>query len=435
MRILLITQWFEPEPSVKGLLLAQELRVLGHDVEVLTGFPNYPDGVLYPGYRLKAVQKETIDGIPVTRVFLYPSHSRSAIGRVINYVSFAAAATLYGVLRWKRFDAAYVYHPPLTVGMAAAAIGLVRRLPFVYDIQDLWPDTLESTGMMPNRHALAMIAAACRLVYRRAAIIVAQSPGFETRLLERGVPRDKLHMIYNWCDEAALATVSQAGQVPPRMRGRFNIVFAGNMGRAQALDAVILAARQAYAANPRIQFVFVGGGTQVPQLKAMAQAQGLDDAVMFLPRMPMNEVGVILQAADALLVHLRDDSLFSITVPSKLQAYLFSGKPVLMAVRGDAAELVRQADAGVCAEPENAESVAQAALQLASMECDALLSMGQRGKAFYEQNLSSRVGVARLAALLEQAGNTRSGKGAPGGIGEQPPSSTQSRPRPGGVQR
>lgn len=426
MRVLLITQWFEPEPMLKGLLFARELKAMGHDVEVLTGFPNYPGGVLYPGYRLKLLSTEVVDGIRVTRVPLYPSHSKSAIGRIFNYVSFAAAAAVYGAFQRRKFDVAYVYHPPLTVGMAAAVIGLVHRMPFIYDIQDLWPDTLESTGMMSNRRALAIVSSACRLVYRRAAMIVAQSPGIERRLLDRGVPREKLHMIYNWCDEAALASSAPEAVVPPGMAGRFNIVFAGNMGPAQALDDVLLAARDAHAADPRIQFVFVGGGLQVSQLQALADSLQVGKAVMFLPRMPITEVGVILQAADVLLVHLRDDPLFSITLPSKTQAYLFSGKPILMAVNGDAANLVKQADAGVCAEPENAESIAQAAVRLASMEPEMLADMGRRGRAFYEKNLSIKVGIARFAALLEQACKPKSGKGARGSVNELPTASTQS---------
>jgi len=429
VRVLLITQWFEPEPMLKGLLLARELKAMGHEVEVLTGFPNYPGGVLYPGYRLRLLRTDIIEGIRVTRVPLYPSHSRSAIGRIFNYVSFAAAAAVYGAFQRRKFDVAYVYHPPLTVGMSAAVIGLVHRMPFLYDIQDLWPDTLESTGMISNRHALAIVATACRLVYRRAAMIVAQSPGIETRLLDRGVPREKLHMIYNWCDEAALAPSAARAVVPAGMAGRFNIVFAGNMGPAQALDTVLLAARDAHAADPRIQFVFVGDGVQVSQLQALSDSLQLGKAVMFLPRMPITEIGAILQAADVLLVHLRDDQLFSITVPSKTQAYLFSGKPILMAVHGDAANLVRQADAGVCAEPENAESIAQAAVRLASMEPEALSDMGRRGQAFYEKNLSIKVGIGRLAALLEQACNSNSEKGVRCSAGELPTSSTRSQTR------
>ncbi len=328
-----------------------------------------------------------------------------------------------------------MYHPPLTVGMAAVVIGLVRKMPFVYDIQDLWPDTLESTGMVSNRHALALVACACRLVYRRASAIIAQSPGFESRLLERGVPREKLHMIYNWCDETALAPKESEATMPPGMEGRFNIVFAGNMGPAQALDAVLLAARDAHAADPRIQFVFVGDGVQVAKLQALSESLDLGKAVMFLPRMPITEVSHVLQAADVLLVHLRDDPLFSITVPSKTQAYLFSGKPILMAVHGDAANLVNQAGAAICAEPENAESIAHAAVCLAAMPREDLLDMGRRGKEFYEKNLSVKVGIARLVTLLEQACNWKSRKGTHCSIEKSPAAAEPSQARPGGMRR
>ena len=136
MRILYATQWFEPEPILKGIYFSKLLRAHGHDVRVVTGFPNYPGGTLYPGYRLKLLRRDTMDAIPIDRVPLYPSHSRSACGRILNYVSFAASLTVYGIFTRKRPDVLYAYHPPLTVGLAAAIIAAVRRIPFVYDIQE-----------------------------------------------------------------------------------------------------------------------------------------------------------------------------------------------------------------------------------------------------------------------------------------------------------
>ena len=141
-RILLITQWFDPEPTFKGIVFARELVRQGFEVEVLTGFPNYPSGKIYPGYQLRWLQRETIDGVQVTRVPLYPSHDNSAIRRVANYTSFAAAALVYGLFGAKRADVIYAYQPPLTVGVTAALLRLLRRIPVVYDIQDMWPDTL-----------------------------------------------------------------------------------------------------------------------------------------------------------------------------------------------------------------------------------------------------------------------------------------------------
>jgi len=148
MRILYLTQWFEPESHViKGLKFARALQAAGHEVTVVTGFPNYPTGRLYPGYRLKPIQREWIEGVEVVRLPLYPSHDASAFRRSLNYLSFFLSVLTYLLVRRDRFDLAYVYHPPITVGLAAALSGLVRRLPFVLDIQDLWPDSLAATGM------------------------------------------------------------------------------------------------------------------------------------------------------------------------------------------------------------------------------------------------------------------------------------------------
>ena len=402
-RVLLLTQWFEPEPTLKGMVFARELVRQGFDVEVLTGFPNYPGGKVYPGYRIKWLQREVIDGVHISRVPLYPNHDQSAIKRVLNYASFAASATLYGVFMAKRASALYAYHPPLTVGVAAALIKLFRRVPVVYDIQDMWPDTLRATGMLNNPKALGVVAAVCRWVYRRMDHIVVLSPGFKRLLLERGVPEAKLTVVYNWADEASLA--APVGQVPAAFPAadRFRIVFAGNMGKAQALNTVLDAASLLQARGSRVCWVMLGGGVEVARLKAEAEQRQLAN-VVFLPAVPMAEVGTYLQAADALLVHLRKDPLFEITIPSKTQAYMAVGKPLLMAVDGDAADLVRQSGGGVVAESENAQALAQAAEQLASSAPHTLAAMGQNAQHFYREHLALAVGAGRFGALFRRLG-------------------------------
>lgn len=156
IRVLLLTQWFDPEPTFKGLVFARALVEKGFDVEVITGFPNYPGGKVYPGYKIKILQKEQIDGVSVVRVPLYPSHDKNKLGRILNYVSFSTSLVLYGLFS-KRPDVIYSYHPPLTVGVASAVIGFFRRVPVVNDIQDMWPDTLSSTGMISNRRVLSVV--------------------------------------------------------------------------------------------------------------------------------------------------------------------------------------------------------------------------------------------------------------------------------------
>ena len=400
-RVLLLTQWFDPEPIFKGLVFARELVKQGFEVEVLTGFPNYPGGKVYPGYKVKWLQREVIDGVHITRVPLYPNHDQSAIMRVLNYASFAASSLFYGMFMARRPDVMYAYHPPLTVGITASLLRLFRRVPVVYDIQDMWPDTLRATGMLNNSKALRLVGLVCNWVYRRVDQIVVLSPGFKRLLLERGVPESKLRVVYNWADEVSLgAPVGHVAESFPA-EGQFTILFAGNMGKAQALDTVLDAAALLQEQCSRVCWVMLGGGVEVERLKAEALRRLLGN-VVFLPAVPMAEVGAYLQAADALLVHLRKDPLFEITIPSKTQAYMAVGKPLLMAVDGDAADLVKQSGGGVVAESESAQALAQAARQLANTPPAELAAMGLQAQQHYQQHLSLAVGASKFAELFRQ---------------------------------
>lgn len=398
-RVLLLTQWFDPEPTFKGLVFARELVRQGFDVEVLTGFPNYPGGKVYPGYKISRLQREVIDGVQITRVALYPNHGQSAVKRVFNYLSFSASALLYGLFVAKSADVIYAYHPPLTVGITASLIRLFRRIPVVYDIQDMWPDTLRATGMLSNPSALRVVEAVCQWVYRRVDLIVVLSPGFKRLLVQRGVPAGKVEVIYNWADEAALA--APVGALPAGFPGpeRFRIVFAGNMGKAQALDAVLDAAGLLQARGSRVCFLLLGGGVEVSRLTARALELQLTN-VVFLPPVPMAEVGTLLHAADALLVHLRKDPLFEITIPSKTQAYMTVGKPLLMAVDGDAANLVTRAGGGVVAESENSAALADAAEALQNLSLSERHRMGNNARTFYTEHLALAVGVGQFGKIF-----------------------------------
>jgi colanic acid biosynthesis glycosyl transferase WcaI len=398
-RVLLLTQWFDPEPTFKGQVFARELVRQGFDVEVLTGFPNYPGGKVYPGYKIKWLQRELLDGVHITRVPLYPNHDQSAIKRVFNYASFAASALVYGLFMAKRADVIYAYQPPLTVGISAVLMRLVRRIPVVLDIQDMWPDTLRATGMVSNPKTLNRVAAVCNWVYRHVDRVVVLSPGFKRLLIERAVPSAKLDVIYNWADEKSLE--APAGQLPPAFPepNKFRIVFAGNMGKAQALDAVLDAAAVLQTRASQVCFVMIGGGVEVDRLKARAITLMLNN-IVFVPPVPMSEVGTLLHAADALLVHLRRDPLFKITIPSKTQAYMAVGKPLLMAVDGDAADLVLQAGGGFVAESENSESLVAAAEALQKLSLADRERMGARANSYYRDHLSLTVGVGKFAKIF-----------------------------------
>jgi glycosyltransferase involved in cell wall biosynthesis len=398
MRILYLTQWFEPEPNIiKGLAFVRALEAAGHEVTVVTGLPNYPAGRLYPGYRLRWMQRETITGVRVVRLPLYPSHDASSLRRSLNFLSFFLSALVYGLFRRQRYDIAYVYHPPITVGLAAALAGAVRRLPFVLDVQDLWPDTIAATGMAGAGRLTRMLGAMCAFVYRRAAAIVAQSDGMRRMLIARGVPAAKLTTIHNWSDVEFGAAAEATGAAGS---DRFTLVYGGNLGRAQGLEIVVEAAVLLQARRDDIDIVLHGDGVQAPSLRARAQAAGLTN-LRFAPRVSQQAIIPIFARADALLLTLADDPLFAITIPSKTQFYLSMGRPIVASVAGEAAQILEQSGAAVVAPPGDAPALAEAIATLADIPRDRREAMGLAGRRYYSEVLSFARGLDRTLRLLE----------------------------------
>ena len=404
MRILIVSQWCTPEPDLKAVPFARELIRRGHEVQVLTGFPNYPGGKVYGGYRIRPWMRDSIEGVPIVRVALWPSHGASSIGRAANYLSYAFSAACLGPFLTLRPDVVYAYHPPPTAAIPAWLYRLLFGCPVVYDVQDYWPDTLEATGMIRNRRILDAIGFVTEKIYAGADRVVVLSPGFRKLMHSRGVRRDGIDVIYNWCDDSAIVRVDRDPALAREwgLEDGFNLMFAGNMGPAQDLDTVLDAAGLLRArGDRRVRFVLVGGGIDTERLRTRVAAERLEN-IVFVPRQPQAVIGRFLALADALLVHLRDDPLFAITIPSKTQAYLAAGKPVLMAVRGDAADLVSQSGGGVVCPPGDAAALADAALSLASAPTGELARMGDAGLAFYRGHIALDVGAARFETLFRE---------------------------------
>lgn len=399
MKILIITQWFDPEPTFKGLLFAKKLSDEGNEVEVVTGFPNYPGGKIYEGYKMKPYETQEIEGVKVHRVALYPSHDSSGLKRALNYISFGISSFIFSLIKIRKADVIYAYHPPLTTSIFACFIGKIKRTPVVLDIQDLWPDTLKATGMLNNRTALKIASWFCNITYKLSNHIVVLSPGFKKRLVERGVRNDKIDVIYNWSDEKNLNRIFIEKTKLPR--DAFNIVFAGNLGVAQGLPSIIDAAKLLDEKNIAINIIFVGSGIAKKASTKKVKEESISN-VIFIPRVPMSEIGGILSQADALLVHLIKDELFSITIPSKLQTYMSIGKPIIIGVEGDAQELVAQSRCGLICESDNPSSIAECFERMAKMENIELQNMGNNAKNHYDEKLSLSVGVAKFLDVFKR---------------------------------
>lgn len=397
-RVLFLSQWFEPEPTYKGLSFVHDLRARGFDVDVLTGFPNFPSGRLFPGYPLRPIRREVMDGVRVTRVPLYPSHDANGARRSLNYLSFFLSATLYLLFRVRRYDAIYVYHPPITVGLAAAVSGLIRRTPFILEVQDLWPDAVAATGMA-NPRLERPLTAMCGFVYARAARIVAQSRGMAARIAERGARPGLVEQVYNWAEEPDTVPPGTAELDRFGLKDRFSIVYAGNMGPAQALDTALDAAFAAAREVPELRLVMVGSGIDMARLAARAEADGRD-IVRVLPGLPRTQIADLLSAADALLVHLADQPLFAVTVPSKTQFYLAMGRPILAGLTGEAAEILTEADAALVVPPQDADALARAMVSLARLPAAERAAMGARGRNYYRNTMSLASGMDAIARVI-----------------------------------
>lgn len=402
MKILLLTQLFQPEPShLKGLSFAKKLVSLGHTVEVLTGFPNYPDGRLYAGYRQRFYMRDNLDGITVFRVPLFMDHSRSGSKRALCYFSFSVSACIPGIFLMKRPDVIYVYQGPATLAIPGIVMRLWWKVPYILDVQDLWPESVTGSGMLNLPYAEKILTRFCNITYRLAGKIIVLSKGYKQLLERRGVPESKIEVVYNWCDESTLFLEStepaRENLIQPDY---FTIVYAGNFGPFQALTAVIDAAEIVAQKNPKVCFLFVGDGIDADALKLKVAAKRLSN-VKFIPRQPIQQIGKILKEADALLIHLKDDPLCRIGIPQKTQAYMAAGKPVIMAVKGEATELMGREGADLVCEPDNPKEIAMTILQFADTPKEERLKIGGRNLRFYNQELSIDVGVQRLLAIMK----------------------------------
>ena len=392
-KVLFLTQWFDPEPAQKGLQFSKEIKKNNFEVEVLTGFPNYPGGKFYKNFKIRIFSKKEIEGIVINRVILFPSHDNNFLNRCLNYITFAISVTFFGLFKIKKPDIIYVYHPPLTVGLAAIILKKFFNVPLVFDIQDIWPDSLAATGMLDSKKLQNIISFFCNLVYKSSDKIVVLSPGFKSLLVKRGVPSKKIIVIYNWSN--IINPNEEYKNISIRKRDKFHIIFAGNIGKAQSLETVIDSAEMLLNKSAGVEITIIGDGIELNKLKNKVRKKHIEN-VNFVPRVPLNEIASYLKQADLLLIHLRNEKLFEITIPSKTQSYMSMGKPILMAVNGDASELIKESRSGICCKPMDTLELVRAILKVKKMKKSDLKLMGDNGKDFYQKNLSLTVGVKLL---------------------------------------
>lgn len=405
MKIGILTQWYDPEPGPAALpgVLARELVRRGHEVTVLTGFPNYPTGKIADGYKNSAKFTEKLDGVEVTRTFLLPQHNRSGIGRVANYLSFGLSSVLFGGSAFRDIDVLWVNYSPITVALPMWMQQLTRRTPIICEVADLWPDTMLVSGLTGSRK-LATLAGSVlntwtNLMYRSSKQVVHIAKGVGPILAERGVPVRKLRYVPKPADETNFHVEGTSIRSELGLEeDQIVLLYAGSMGTAQDLNTLIEAVMQIKSC--RIRLVMAGSGTEEDALRLKSEA---DDRIQFLGRQPMNKMADLLATADIAYIGLADHPLSHVTMPSKTQTILASGKAVLLAASGDVADVVHQSNAGFVVQPGDREGHVETLAQVIRADREGLRTLGETARRFYEGVFSIDATTTELEKILAEA--------------------------------
>jgi glycosyltransferase involved in cell wall biosynthesis len=408
MKILYISQYFPPEmgaPAARVVELSRHWVHAGHEVTVLTGFPNHPTGIVPTEYRgrfRRMIARQHIDGIHVFRTWLLPFPNRRPFERILNYSSFSVSAAIAGLFL-SRPDVVIATSPQLLVGLSGWWIARTKRVPFIFEVRDLWPESLVAVGMgnknSPLHRTLARIAG---FLYRQSDRVVVVTPAFEDFLVKNWkVPREKISVIENGVEtqmfspQPATTLRNQLG-----LEGKFVVSYIGTIGMAHGLDTVISAAAQLQDTNPRISFLIVGEGAEKDRITALARNRGLTN-LQFVPQQPREQIPSYIGASDACLVLLKNTELFKTVIPTKMLEFMACARPVILGVGGQARSILQEAHAGIAIEPENSAALVNAMRQLERGR-ETSRDLGRNGREYILRKYSRRHTAEKYIEVLEE---------------------------------
>ncbi len=402
MRILLLSQYFWPETFIINDLV-RKLTEQGHEVTVATAKPNYPGGEIFDGYKAWGVQRQRFaESVDVIRVPLWPRGRGGSRNLILNYLSFVATGLflLPWLLRGRKFDSIVVFAmSPITQVIPAIPLKWIKRAHLAAWVQDLWPESLAATGFVRNPQALRMVGWMVRGIYACCDTLLLQSRAFFDPVA-RYACRSKL--VYYPNSIALPSEKIVAPEVPTQLleelRENFCVVFAGNIGIAQSIETVVEAA-ELLRQHPALKFVLVGSGSRLEWVKERKASLGLDNLIL-AGRFPMEAMPQIFEHSSALLVSLRDEEIFSYTIPSKVQAYLAAGKPIIASLRGEGARVIEEAGAGKTCEPESANALVESILALMSLSPAEREQMGSAGQSYFNEHFDMDRQTERLVEIL-----------------------------------
>jgi len=405
MRLLIVSQYFYPE-NFKINDLALSLKSRGHEVTVLTGLPNYPSGKWFEGYGYHCCGQCVWEGIPVIRVPLVRRGQGRGWQLALNYLSFVFFSCLLApwYLRRKRFDAIFVYEPsPFTVAIPAMLLRSLKKAPLFFWVQDLWPESLQAAGAVHSPHILKAVGRMVTWIYRHCDRVLVQSEAFVEPVVQAGAARERISYFPNWAE--SLYQPLKKPDTPCEYsfpESHFHVVFAGNLGEAQSLETIILAA-SFLKSHQKIRWVIIGDGRRASWMKEQVERQGLRTSVLFLGRHPAVTMPAFFAMADVLLVTLKADEVFAHTIPSKVQSYMACAKPIVAALNGEGARVIRKSESGLAVAAEDSEGLAQAVLKLSLFSDEKKQMLGKNAHAYYARHFDREILVTQLESWMKEA--------------------------------
>ena len=404
MHILYLIHYFPPElngGATRAYQLASHWAKLGHRVTVSTGFPNHPAGRIFPGYKLKAVHTEELNGFTLRRSFVYPTPNQGVRKRLLNHLSLTTSS-IFANLRWKnRPDVIIASSPPLFMGLSGVALSRILNVPYIFEIRDLWPQQAIDLGMLKDPKIISLAEKLEMFLYNRARAIIGVAHDTKKILERRGVHGEKVHIIPNGVDVSDFRPAEKQNWVRERygLNDKFVASYIGTMGLSQGLSVVIDVAASLRDTQPAAHFLMVGEGAEKDSLMRAAREKGLDN-ITFLDNQPRESIPDFYAASDVCLVPLKDKPLFRSTIPSKIFEIMACAVPIILGVKGEAESMIINAQSGVCVTPEDADALGGAIRNLAAQEARRL-ELGRNGRAYVCEHYSRETLAKSYLAILE----------------------------------
>ncbi|ELC8456934.1 glycosyltransferase family 4 protein [Clostridium perfringens] len=395
MKILVVTQYFWPE-EFRINDICKGLKEAGHDVEVLTGLPNYPQGKIYKGYSWIKKGVKEYNGIKIMRVPMIPRGKNSSMMLALNYVSFMVNASLKALtLIGKKYDRVFVFQvSPITSAVPAIILAKLKKIPSYIYIQDLWPETFYSIINIKNKKIRSKMKNICNKIYNSFDKLLIASKGYEDILLKEGFKKEKFEYFPQWAEDFYSESLKKASE-----NKIFTVTFAGNIGKAQSVNTIIEAANLAKE-NKNIKWQIIGDGSEFENIKDLVKKYSLENTVDLLGRKPAKDMPKYFSSSDGLIVTLKNEEILKVTLPAKVQSYMAAGKPIIAAISGEGSRTIKESKSGLVGEAEDYKALYENVIKLYDMNENERICIGNNGKEFFKENFTRDKLLNQLEVIM-----------------------------------